>query len=139
VSDLEQQRRALPQEWPERSVSGGGQIPNLTPEQRQLAEDKTAWSVADKIHAWALSPEGGTWFTQWKLNLTPGEMSIVRRGSDLGLWKRHPDKPLWRHTPLTWPWLLAALALRDEWNKSPEAQRIRDAITPRNPGNGIHS
>lgn len=121
------------------SGSLGNRSVQISAEQRQLAEDKTAWRLAQKIYDWARNPEGGTWFTKWKLNLTPGEMSIVHRGTDLGLWKRHPDKPLWRHTPFTWPWLLTSMALRDEWEKSPEAQRIRDAITPKNHGNGIHS
>ena len=123
MSDIEQQRRALRQEWPERSVSGGGQIPNLTPEQYALAQDKNAWLLADEIHHLDAS-----WFTRHGLHLTPSQMNIVQRGCGLGIFKKSAAKEYWRKTPITRAWVLTALALRDEWIKSPEAQAIRDAI-----------
>lgn len=112
----------------------GGQIPTLTPEQRDLASDKSAWLLADTLYQLDKS-----WFTRYELNLTPSQMSIVQRGCVLGIFKKDEAKEYWRKTPLARTWLLAALALRDEWDKSPEAQRIKDAISPKPRGNTILS
>lgn len=108
----------------------GGAGNPVTPEMRALAQEKDAWSVAEKVYEWAKNPEGGKWFTRWKLNLTPSQMSIVHRAVDLGIFRKDHEKQWWKHTHLTWPWLLTAMALRDEWNKSPEAEAIRRAIIP---------
>jgi hypothetical protein len=124
--DLESQRRALKPDSGMLVASGGGI--NLTPEQRALAEDKTSWPFATK-----LDQLGQDWFTRHGLNLTPSQMSIVQRGCELGIFRKDDHKEYWKRTPLTRAWLLTALALRDEWDKSPEAQRIRDAITPKTP------
>ena len=124
MSDLEQQRRALQPDSGMLVARGGAT--NLNPEQRSLAEDKASWLLAEKIYK-----AGSKWFTRHSLRLTPSQMSIVQRGCALGIFKEDADKPYWKHTHLARPWLLTALALRDEWDKSPEAQRIRDAIIPK--------
>lgn len=132
MSDLEQQRRAYDAwgkgDYVPRSPGGAGT--QLTPEQRALAQEKESWLLAEKVHDWARNPEGGKWFTRWRLNLTPAQVRIVHRGVDLGIFRKDHDKQWWKHTPVTWPWLLTALALRDEWERSPEAQAIKRAITP---------
>ena len=115
---------------PSGSLGGG---PQLTPEQRALAHDKDAWLLAEILHNWAGSPEGGRWFTKWKLNLTPSQMRIVHRAADLGIFRKDHDKQWWKFTSQTWPWLLTALALRDDWQRGPEAQGIRRAMSPTTP------
>lgn len=115
-----------------RRIYGHFHSAQLTAEQRALAQEKVAWSLAEKVHDWAKNPEGGKWFTKWKLNLTPSQISIVHRGVDLGIFRKDHDKQWWKHTQYTWPWLLTALALRDEWNAGPEAEAIRRAIIPKN-------
>ncbi len=132
MSDLESQRRALQPDSGMLVARGGGT--NLTPEQRSLAEDKASWLLAEKIYK-----AGAKWFTRHSLRLTPSQVNIVQRGCELGIFRRNEFKEYWHHTHLTRPWLLTALALRDEWSKSPEAQRIRDAITPKTPEREIDS
>lgn len=113
------------------SGSRGGQIPTLTPEQRALAKDKASWPLAAKLYE-----KNQQWFTRHGLNLTPSQMSIVRRGCELGIFRKDSAKEYWRHTYLTRPWMLTALALRDEWDRSPEARAIKRAILPKTPSNG---
>lgn len=112
------------------SGGGGGWRPELTPEQRALAQDKTAWILAEILHEWARNPDGGTWFTKWKLNLSPAQMRIVHRGADLGLWRKDPDKAWWKFTRQAWPWILTALALRDEWMQGEEFKKLQSSIAP---------
>lgn len=104
----------------------------LTPEQRALAASgQHAWILADKIVQFTNSPDGGNYFTKWKLNATAGMMHVAHLGTALDLWQKDPVKDYWRHRPMTWTWCMTALALRDEWDKSEEAQKLREFIAPR--------
>lgn len=120
------------------SGSMGGGWPEVTTEQRELAKDRASWLLAEKIHDWAKKPEGGKWFSRWSINLTKEQMEIVTRGCALGIFKKDEHKEYWRHTPITWKWLLTAMALADEWRQSDECKRIQAAIAPRQTSGGTN-
>lgn len=89
-------------------------VPVLTAEQRQLADSFDGRRVADGIVAFTNSPEGGRWFSKWKIKAdTSGMMDLLAKGERMGLWTKDPHKPYWRHTALTWPWCMTAIALSD--------------------------
>jgi hypothetical protein len=112
MSDLEQQRRALRQEWPERSVSGGGQIPALTVEQRALAHTFYGHLIACGIER--LTKSGVKFMSRGNMSASTGMMDALRHGAQLGLWKEVDGKSYYTHNHLTRPFMLAALALHDE-------------------------
>jgi hypothetical protein len=121
VTDLEQQRRALTPDPSERSVSGGGQIPNLTIEQRALCHGFHAYLLASAIER--CTNRDGRWFSAGGLALSSDCMSIVHHGESLGLWRRNSAKPYWTHTAATWPWVRTAIALFDEQTRAESGQR----------------
>jgi len=87
-------------------------VPTLTPEQRALADSFDAWRLADGIVTFTNSPEGGRWFSKWKIKADTSTMAgVLQRGEGMGLWRSDPAKPYWHHTALTWPWCMTALAL----------------------------
>lgn len=108
--------------------SGGGNW--VTPAMYGLAKDKVSWLLAEKILDWSLKPQGGKWFSKWSVGLTPPQLGLVRRGCELEIFKKDEHKEYWRWTVRTRPWILTALALRDEWMKTEEAQRITRFIAP---------
>jgi hypothetical protein len=113
MSDLEQQRRALPQEWPERSVSGGGQIPNLTPAQREQAQ--FADLFAEEVLK--LLSKGKNWFTAYEVREKP-EGSLLLNLEKVGVITKHKstqhDGHYYKLCPIARVFALTALALRDE-------------------------
>jgi hypothetical protein len=113
MSNLEQQRRALRQEWPERSVSGGGQIPALTPEQRAAAHHADA--LADTLLP--ILDGGKKWFTAYDVREQRAG-TLLHDLERVGIITKHKstnhDGYYYKPTNLTRPFLLTALALRDE-------------------------
>ena len=116
MNDLEQQRRALKPDPHERSVSGGGQIHSLTPEQRALAHGFHAYLLASAIER--CTNRDGRWFSAGGLAVSSQCMSIVHDGERLGLWRGAGHKPYWTHTAATWPWVRTAIALFDEQERA---------------------
>lgn len=93
------------------SGTRGGQIHNLTPEQRSMAERRCG--EADGLLQ-ALN-EKRTWFTAFQLNTFPtGLDELVRVGVLTKHKSQNHDGHYYKPTALTRPWCLTALALRDE-------------------------
>lgn len=104
--------------------------PTLSPSQRLLAAHPNGWHLARCIHHFTNSPAGGPWFSQRALNMTPRDFQTATEGAKLGLWAKVEAKAYWRHTSLTWPWVMTAMALEEEWQRGEEAARLRLAIDP---------
>ncbi len=109
MTDIEHQRRA---QQPDVPLNGGGQIPNLTLEQRALAHGFHAYLLASAIER--CTNRDGRWFSAGGLSVSSQCMDIVHAGERLGLWKGAGRKPYWTHTAATWPWVRTAIALFDE-------------------------
>lgn len=89
-------------------------VPTLTAEQRQFADSFDAWRVADGIVQFTNSPQGGKWFSKWNIKAdTSGMLELLGKGEVMGLWTKVQGKQYWKHSALTWPWCMTALALWD--------------------------
>lgn len=103
--------------------------PALSPPQRLLASQLSSWRLARAIHQFTNSPKGGPWFSAWKITLLPSDRECLSAGEALGIWSKDKAKEYWRHTALTWPWVMTAMALEEEWQRGEEARIIREKIT----------
>ncbi len=121
MSDLEQQRRALPPDG--MLQSAGGQVPNLIPAQRALADSFHGFLLASAIDR--LAKEGKRYFSRGSTGASSGVMQVIQDGEALGLWKANADKPYWTHTHLTNAWVNTSFALHAERAKS-EQERAKD-------------
>lgn len=94
-------------------------IPAITGECRRFANSTIGWAVAAAIHQKELSddPQKHRWFTRHMLGGGSQTSEGIDVGERLGLWVKDPDKRYWRHCHMTWPFVMTALALRDEWQK----------------------
>lgn len=96
-------------------------LPQIAGEARRFADSTIGWATAEAIHRFTNAEDGGAWFTRWKLGNTASVNQGINIGEHLGLWAKADGKDWWRHCRQTWPWVMTALALRDEWGKRSEA------------------
>jgi hypothetical protein len=101
-------------------------LPQITGEARRLADSTIGWAAAQAIHEFTNASDGGRWFTRWKLNNLAGINQCIKEGDALGLWRKDGAKDYWHHNRMTWPWVLTALALRDEWMKRNPEELTQD-------------
>lgn len=102
---------------------------SLSPPQRLLASQLSSWRLARAIHQFTNAPKGGKWFSRWSINIIPSDMECLTAGEALGIWSKDRAKEYWRHTAITWPWVMTAMALEEEWQRGEEAASLRAKIS----------
>ena len=98
-----------------------GGVPNLTLEQRALADTFAGTILASKIMA-MLASHGQQWLSRFDAGAASGTGKLLDELAACGVLSVEKAKHggvYWKHTPLTRPWCLTALALLREKPNSP--------------------
>ncbi len=93
------------------SVFHASDIPTLSPLAIAFAAEEPSARFARSLE-W-FTNNHGRWFTATTGAPQPTH-SLIKRGEELGLWRKDGDKAYWRHTALTWPWIRTSIALDEE-------------------------
>ncbi len=90
--------------------------PRITGELRRFADSTLGWKIAEAVKR-VTNADNKFWFTAWDAGATNSMTEAIHIGQELGLWAKANGRSYWQHNHYTWPFIMTALALRDEWMK----------------------